>query len=293
MGILRKFGIGIFALTILLSGFSKSILAGESIKLGVLPLEEKKIMFKQFMPLAMYLKKETGINIKLVIAKSYQDAMDILGNNKVQICYLTPTTYPKAERQNPDAKIVPLVRFLKKGKGTYRSCLIIPANSTIAEIAKLKGKKVAFGNANSTSSHLMPRSMLIGGGLDIEKDFVEIKHLKSHSDVAEAVALGKFDVGGVKESVANKYSKSGKVKILKTSGDIPQFPFCVNKHLSDDSLAKIKAALLKLNDGSENSKKVLKAINPKFTGTEETTSKDYDIIRDMVLKLYGEKFYNR
>ena len=180
-----------------------SVYAQETeIKLGIVPLESSRIMYYQFLPLTHYLSEELGVKIRPVVGLTYQETMDALGTNEVQIAYLTPTTYPKCEKQNPDAGIKPLVRFQVNGKGVYRSCIIVPADSKITRVAELKGKTFAFGSVNSTSSHLMPRAMLIQKGVDIDNDLDSFRYLGSHSNVAIAIREHKFDAGGVKESVA-------------------------------------------------------------------------------------------
>jgi phosphonate transport system substrate-binding protein len=238
------------------------------------------------------LEKELGVPVKVVVGKDYAATMADIGENRAQLAYLTPTTYPKAEKQHPSAGIRPIVKFKKSGKATYRCCVIVRSESSIPSLQALKGKTFAFGSKDSTSSHLMPRSMLIGAGVDIDTDLVAYKYTGSHTNVANAVAVGMLEAGGVKESVAEKFAKQGRVRILAKSGDIPQFPICVNKHLSQEMTAKIVDALLKLDDQTPEHKAVLTAINEKFTGSEKAESSNYDIVRDMIQKIYGDSFYN-
>ncbi len=265
--------------------------AQETLSFGIVPLESQDIMFQKFVPLAKYLGQELGMEVELVIGKDYQDTMDAIGSNKVQIAYLTPTTYPKSKRQNPDENIRSLVRFQSKGHGTYRSCVIVPIDSDIEKLESLKGKKFAFGSKNSTSSHLMPRSILAGVG--IKFDDMQPEYLGSHSNVAAAVSAEQFSGGGVKESVANKFSENEEVRIIATSDPIPEFPVCLNKQVNSDLEAKILAAFKKLNDGSEASKAVMAAINKKYSGVEEAKDADYDVIRKMIQNLYGDDFYKK
>jgi phosphonate transport system substrate-binding protein len=283
----------LFFLISVFSGFPAVLGAAEVIHFGVIPLQGPAIMIQKFTPLADYLSKEVGVPVKLMVGKDYQATMDDIGKNNVQMAYLTPTTYPKADKQNPEAAVQPIVKFKEGGKATYRSAIIVRAGSTIASLSELKGKKFAFGSEQSTSSHLMPRSMLIAAGIDINKDLKEIKFTGSMGNVANAVAAGMMDAGGLQETVAEQNEKQGRVKILVRSGEIPQFPICVNKHLSKELLAKIETALLKLDSAIPDGQKILTSIDDKLTGSEKAVSADYDIIRDMILKLYGEDFYKR
>lgn len=288
----KKTIFGACALMFALSLFSAiPVKAQEALNFGVIPLENQEIMFQKFIPLTKYLSQELGVEVNLVIGKNYLDTMDAIGKNKIQIAYLTPTTYPKSARLHGTAGIEPLVRFQKKGSGTYRSCIIAPIDSSIETIADLKGQKFAFGNKNSTSSHLMPRSILAGAGVQFED--IKAEYLGTHSNVAAAVSVEQFSGGGVKESVANKFAEDEEVKIIAISDPIPQFPICVNKHVTSDLKTRIIAAFDKLNDGTTNSKAVMQAINKGFTGVEKTASGDYDVIRTMIDNLYGDSFYER
>jgi phosphonate transport system substrate-binding protein len=261
--------------------------------MGIIPLEAPRTMYAQFTPLAKYLSEELGVKVRLMVGKDYQATMDAMGQGLCQFAYLTPTTYPKCRKQNPDADVRPLVRFLKKGKGTYRSCIIVAKDSTAKTVADLKGGKFAFGSKDSTSSHLMPRSMIVGAGLDIDKDLAVYKYLGSHTNAAMAVKNGAFDAAGVKESVANDFQEKGFARILAVSADIPEFPICVSKHLSPELVAKLEAALLKLSAENEAHKPVIAAINKKYTGCEKAVDADYEVIRGMIKNLYGDSFYAR
>jgi phosphonate transport system substrate-binding protein len=272
-------------------GFIPAQTKAEDLKLGVVPLENKQVMFKQFQPLCDYLSKELGANVTLVVGKDYQGAMDDLGQNNVQIAYLTPTVFPKCKVQNPDSGIRPVVRFKEAGAGTYRSCIIVPADSKITAIGEIKGKKFAFGSEDSTGSHLMPRAMLAAQGIGI--DNITKAYLGSHSKVANAVGAGEYDAGGVKDSVADQFAAEKKVKIIATSDSIPEFPICVNKNVSAELESKIKAAFIKLDGKDEASKKILTSINPKYSGVEPAADADYNVIREMIKKLYGDEFYKK
>jgi phosphonate transport system substrate-binding protein len=268
-----------------------SLSRAEDLKLGIVPLENKQTMFKQFQPLCDYLSKELGANVTLVVGKDYQGAIDDLAQNNVQFAYLTPTTFPKCKVQYPDAGIRPVVRFKESGAGTYRSCIIVPADSKITAIAEVKGKKFAFGSEDSTGSHLMPRAMLAAQGIGI--DDITKAYLGSHSKVANAVTAGEYDAGGVKDSVADQFVTDKKVKIIATSDPIPEFPICLNKNVTPELEAKIKAAFMKLDGKDAASKSVLTSINPKYSGVESAADADYNVIREMIKKLYGDEFYKK
>lgn len=263
----------------------------EEISFGVVPLEAPTTMFRKFKPLVRFLEQETGVTVKLAVARDYDGAIEAIGEGTTQIAYLTPTTMPKAQRLYPDAEITPFVRFLSEGAGTYRSCLVVPADGGIDDPAEAAGRRIGFGSESSTSSHLMPRSMLMAAGVDPDADAASVEYLGSHTNVIKAIELGKIDLGGVKQDVAEKAAAAGTVRIVATSNDIPQFPVVFNDHMPEELRARFEAAFEKLNDGSEASTKVLEAISSKYDGTERAKDADYDGVRQMIATLYGEAFY--
>lgn len=286
---MKKNAITLIVVFLLLITSSVSAKPKQKIIFGIIPLESRKIMFTKFLPLAHYLSTEIGIEIVLKIGRNYQEIMDAMGEESIAIAYMTPTTYTMTEAKHPSAKIEPVIRFLREGKSTFKSCIIVNQGSNIKNIEDIKGQKFAFGSINSTSSHLIPRHMLLNANIDPEKDLDTYQYLGSHTNVANAVVRGDFAAGGVQQSVAEKYLLRGSLNIIMTSKPLPQFPICINNKLPEDIKNKIIKALLKLNDNSRKSRAILSAIDKKYTGCEKTESKDYDIIREMSQTIYNTK----
>lgn len=252
---------------------------------GIIPIENQKIMFSHFLPLRKYLSDQTGLNISLKIGKNYTDIMDKMGKKEIHMAFMTPTAYPLSAHKYPKAQIQPVIRFLKAGQSTYKSCIITHIDNPAETLADLRGKSFAFGSKISTSSHLIPRHMLLKAKIDADKDLSGYKYFGSHSNVANAVIHKTFYAGGVEQSIADKYIDKGLIKIIACSDPLPQFPICINNEITEQNKEKIIKALLKLNDGSVLSKAVLTAINKTFTGCEETKSSDYNVIRQMLNSL--------
>jgi phosphonate transport system substrate-binding protein len=265
----------------------------ETLKFGITPRESPRISFQKFTPLARYLSNELGVQVELVVGKDFQAVIDGLGNNQYSIAQMTPSTYPKCQRLYPDAGVRPLVRFQTGGSGTYKACIFVPAGGEAAGLAQLKGKRFAFGDPTSAANCLMPKMMLLEAGVSADKDFAEFKFLGSHTNVANAVAVKTFDGGAAMDSVAERFEKEGKVKIIARSGEMPDAPLCVNKHLDSQLAERIATALLKLKCDNPEGKGVLTSINEKYTGCEAAGEKDYDVIRSMAQKLDGDEWYKK
>jgi phosphonate transport system substrate-binding protein len=126
-------------------------------------------------------------------------------------------------------------------------------------------------------------SMLQEEGIAL-KDLDFYDFLGHHDDVAKAVLRGDFDAGGVMESTAEKFKSKG-IKILKFSGNVPEFNICVNKDIAGNIKEEIKKALLALDYKNPDDMAVLQAISPLYTGFAEARHEDYEEIRRLMNKL--------
>ncbi|HDO23255.1 MAG TPA: phosphate/phosphite/phosphonate ABC transporter substrate-binding protein [Nitrospirae bacterium] len=247
---------------------------------GVVPLASPSEMFKKFSPLIEYLKDRTGRKIELKVSLDYDEAVSDISKGAAHFSYMTPSTYIMAHREG-DVKVV--LKAMRHGKPYHHSVIIAGSQSQIASVGDIRGKSFAFGNVDSTSSHLVPRYMLLEAGIALE-DLSDYSYLKRHNDVAEAVLKGDFDAGGVMESIALEYKGKG-LKLVKFSGEIPEFNICVNRLLHEDDVKIIVTALLELSDASAEGSLILKSIDGHYTGFTEAYDSDYDSIRDIMSRI--------
>jgi len=251
-----------------------------TIKMGIIPLESPAEMFKRFLPLSRYLSEKLNKDIELKAEVDYDSTIRDIGEGVTGICYMTPSTYIKAREQYG---VEVLVKALRAGKPYQRIAIIAKEDSSINNVSQLKGASFAFGDILSTASYIIPMSMLQEEGIAL-KDLDFYDFLGHHDDVARAVMQGDFDAGGVMESVAENFKSRG-IKILKYSGNVPEFNICVNKDLDSNTKAEVKKALLALNNNNLDDKDVLQAISPLYTGFEDASFEDYEDIRRLMNKL--------
>ncbi|MDP2277522.1 MAG: phosphate/phosphite/phosphonate ABC transporter substrate-binding protein, partial [Nitrospirota bacterium] len=239
------------------------------LKFGVIPLESPAEMFVKFTPLAEYLSKKIGRRVELKVALDFEEAVDAIGQNVTQMCFMTPSTYIEAHRKYG---VDVIAKALRDGKPYQHSVIITSAEKGISSVGELKGRAFAFGDFHSTSSHIVPRAMLLEAGIEL-KDLSYYDYLGHHDDVAKAVLKGEFDAGGIMEDTAHKFKHQG-LKFLKISEDIPEFNICVNKSLSKEEVSMLKSALTALTDTSDEGGLVLKSIAKAYTGFTEARDED-------------------
>lgn len=254
--------------------------AEDIIRFGIVPLESPAEMFKRFGPLAEYLGKKLGRKVELKVAVDFHGAMEDIGYGATQLCFMTPSTYLEAHNKY-DIEV--LVKALRGGKPYHHSVIIVRGDSGINSLEDIKGRTFAFGDLHSTSSHIVPRAMLLNAGIDLN-DLLYYNYLGHHDNVVNAVLRGDFDAGGVMESVAQRFKDRG-IKIIKFSEDIPEFNICVSRTLPEKDRTSIKMALIALTDATSEGSTILKSIQKDYTGFMEASDEDYNSVRLLMSKL--------
>lgn len=253
----------------------------DTLKVALLPDENASELIKRNQPLKDYLEAQLGKKVQLIVTTDYSSMIEAMRFGRIDLGYFGPLSYVLAKTKSD---IEPFAAMVTGGKPTYRSVVIANANSGIVSFADIKGKKMAYGDRASTSSHLIPKTILAEHGVIADQDY-EQHFVGTHDAVAVNVANGNADAGGLSEVIWNhvverKLVDPAKVKVLGYSKEYPQYPWAMRSNLNPQLKDRIKNAFLDLKDPV-----VLK--NFKAEGFAAITDQDYDVIREMgtLLKL--------
>ncbi|MEP0774722.1 MAG: phosphate/phosphite/phosphonate ABC transporter substrate-binding protein [Acidobacteriota bacterium] len=209
------------------------------LKLGVVSFYNPRLMYLKYQPLVDYLSQRTGYTWQLAISGSYERTVEALCAGEVTLAYLGPFTFLRA-RERCGAE--PLVRLNTGGLAEYTSLILVRRGSPIKTLADLAGKRFAFGSPLSTSSHLVPRAMLLDAGLR-PGDNVVCLYLEHHERAARAVLLGQAEACGVRDLTGRKFLERG-LEVLAESSPIPNFPLVLSPRAGGAIRAELLAALL-------------------------------------------------
>ena len=248
--------------------------AHTGLKFGVIPLESPAMMHQRFQPLTEYLAQSLGQKVDLVVGLDFIQTIKDLEEGVTDLAFLTPTTYIEAHDK---FGIVLLVKALRKGLPYTHAAIVARSGNGIERLEDIRGKRFAFGDRMSTSSYLIPRSMLAEAGIRLE-DLRDHAFLGHHDDVARAVLAGEYDAGGLMESTAGKFLEQG-LKVLKTSIEVPEFNICASKSLDAAARESIKKALIDLEVRNAGHAQVLAMIDQNYTGFVAAEDGDYDGVR--------------
>lgn len=262
-----------------LVGLSASALAQQTdpdiLKVALLPDENASELIKRNEPFKAYLEEKLGMEIELVVTTDYSSMIEAMRFGRIHLGYFGPLSYVLAKSKSD---IEPFAAMVKDGEPTYRSVVIANAEAGIETLADTAGKTVAFGDRASTSSHLIPKTMLKEAGLIADSDYQQ-QFVGSHDAVAVAVQNGNAQVGGLSEVIWDAVTERGlvdasKVKVLGHSKAYPQYPWTMQSNFSPELKEKIRTAFLEMKD-----EEVLEAF--KAEGFAPVTDADYDVIREL------------
>lgn len=274
-------------LALLILAPSVTALAQESLTLGVHPYLPATELVQRFTPLANYLSEHLGRPVTLQIAKDYQDHIDEVGMDGLDIAFLGPAPYVKMTQAYGKKPI--LARLEIEGRPFFRGVIVTRDDSRLRSLRDLKGKRFAFGDPESTMSHLVPTYVIWKAGVD-PQTLAGFEYLYSHHNVALGVLMGAFDAGAVKEEVLASYEKRG-LRALAVTPLIPEHLFVARGTLPESMVQSLRQSLYKLNEDPKGHT-ILSAIKATVTGMVPASDADYDDLRRIleILRKAGVQF---
>lgn len=249
------------------------------LKVALLPDENAAKIIQDNQKLINLLSEELGKEVEIIVSTDYSSMIEAIRFKRIHVGYFGPFSYTIAKSKT---NITPFAARSKNGKTKYRSVIIGNKKQNIAKLEDIRAKNFGFGDPASTSSHLIPKKMLIEENIFKEESYNEV-FLGSHDAVAIATQNGVVQAGGLSEPILNilvekKIIDKSKITILKYSDYFPQYPWVYIDDLEDDLKKKIENFFYNLDDIE-----VLKKF--KADGFLKVNDKDYDVIRNLSQKL--------
>ncbi len=252
-------------------------LAADKMLLAVHPYLSPDEIQKKFSPLANFLSEKTGKKIYVRVGSSYQEHIDYIGNNKVDIAYMGPASFVSLQKKYGDKPV--LAKLEIKGRAFFKGNIIVSNQSSIKSLNDLKGKRIAFGSPGSTMSYIVPHYMLHKAGV-FNKQSADHDFLQSHNNVALAVLSGDFDAGAVKPAVFRKFEDQG-LRVLAETPEISEHLFVVRSDMSKKDYDILKSVMLNMNKSTEG-KIALQEIKKSVTSLVDASADDYQNLREII-----------
>ena len=254
----------------------------EVLRVGLIPNQNPESVEANYEPFGEYLSEQLGREVELTVPVSYGAVVEAMVNDELDLAYYGGLTYVQARKRGD---VVPLVTEInpETGDTTYRSVIIVPAESEIEEVSELEGRDFAFGSVSSTSGSLYPAIMLRNASIDYRTDLGNFNYTNGHDATAQAVANGQVDAGGVEDRILYRLQDEGtidrdSVRVIDESEPIQGYPWVVRNALTDDLKMDIAQAFLDIDDPA-----ILDLLRAE--GYERIEAGDYDYVEDQATEL--------
>jgi phosphonate transport system substrate-binding protein len=238
---------------------------------------------RQYLPFLDYLEQKTGYRFELRFTPADRDIIDELGKGEVQLAALGATSYLNARKKYG---AIILARGLnKQGHAEYQSAIVVGANSSIKRLEDLRGKRIAFGNINSTQGHLIPRIIFAEKGIELEQ-FASYSYTGTHRNCVKAVVSGLADACGMQDTMAKDMEAHGDIRILHVSRYFPSSGIAVNRNVKAEVQEKIRHALLEFDPVKHDSNGLYNWDKTEMPlGFADAEDADYEDLHNWLLRL--------
>jgi phosphonate transport system substrate-binding protein len=199
---------------------------------------------KDFEPIFNAISEATDLNFELKVGQSYGAVVEAMCNGSADIAWFGPVSYLQAHERGC-ANL--LAMAVSKGRSVYYSGIFARKDSGIDSISDIRGKRIALGDINSTSSFNIPVAMLLREGVDPASDTAKVNLAGSHANVLSALSQGLVDVGGASFDSYEKALNAGAIdgndiKVVAKSAPLPYPPLAIQPEVSADIKARLQDA---------------------------------------------------
>ena len=209
--------------------------------------------------------QELGIPLRSFRASGYSGVALAMMNDQIDFGIMGPANYATIKKEMGDAVDAPLTMMESDGRTTYVSVIFVKSSSDIRSLDDLRGKTMAFADVNSASGYLIPRYYLRKEGKDPNAFFSRYIFAGGHEQAVSSVLTGTTDAGvtwasgvgdvaeGFTRGILRRMVQAGSldmkdIRIVWTSGPIPNGPFVMRTRMPPDLHKRIIDAHIKLRD---------------------------------------------
>ena len=191
-----------------------------------------------------------GKDITVSIAGSYNQLAAMVRSGEAAFAWVPPLVFTGLERRN---EAVPLVSLRLDPSAVYMSALVVPANSPIQSLEKVRGSRVGWVDRWSASGYVVPRIALASANLDPRGLFSSEAFFKTHDAIIAGLASNEIDVGATYARSGSKGVEEGPwtklgvaVRVLGSWGPIPSDVIAASGALDPEAATTLRRAILAL-----------------------------------------------
>ena len=254
---------------------------GDPLLMGLIPEQNIFKQVERYKPLADYLSKKIGREIKLKLLTRYGNIVDNFVSERLDMAFFGSFSYALAYSKL-GVEVLARPEWID-GTSTYYGLIFVRKDSGITGPGDMEGKKFAFVDKATTAGYLLPQAYFKKHGIhDYKTYFKETYFTGTHEDAIYDVINGRADIGAAKNTVffrlaENDSRLSDELMILDKSPDVPANGLAVRKDLDESLKQKLRETLLNINEDAEGQKILANYGATRFI---KTTLADYNPVFD-------------
>lgn len=253
--------------------------AAETIRFAVTDIAGMENLQREFAPFQAALTKTTGYDVKFFPVSSRTAAVEAMNSKQVDFVLTGPAEYVVFRSKSNAAPVIGWQR------PDYFAQVVVMADSAYQTVGDLKGRKVAFGDVGSTSTHLGPAQALADLGLMPGCDYQSMNI--SRNVAVEGMIRGDIAAVGMNFTHLQKIRKAFPdhgFRVIARGRDLPNDILVAGPHVPDAAVATVRTAFT--DHGKEMMAAVLEGADDvkKYTGgvfLPKVVDADYDYVRSM------------
>ena len=234
-----------------------------------------------FKPIFNAISLATNYSFNIIVGQSYSAVVEGICSGLADFAWFGPVTYLQAK----DKGCVELLAVeVRKGSSVYYSGIFTNnSNLSINNLNDLYGKKIAFGDINSTSSFVFPMAMLVESGINPIKDLSKSQLTGSHANSLKALQAGIVDAAAASFNSYEKAVRQGSIianefKIIAKSDPIPNPPLAMSVNLPKIVKDTIRYEISQLHNNPNIKEGMLRGYGGKKVDYYDTSITDKDML---------------
>lgn len=250
--------------------------ARPSITIGLIPERNIFRQLDRYEPLADYLSKRIGADIKLKVLTRYGNIIDNFVSAGLDGAFFGSFTYTLAHAK---LGVEPIARpETVDGISTYYGLIMVRKGGGIKTAQDMKGKIFAFVDRATTAGYLLPLAYFKENGIDDYQTFLRETYFAGTHEAAIYDLLNKkADICAAKDTVFTRLAArdnrlTKELVLLARSPDVPENGLALRKNFDGTIKNELKKALLSMDKDPEGIDVLKKFGARKFI---ETTNNDY------------------
>ena len=262
--------------------------ADNPINMAFVPATDSQRVLALGEPLAALLKDPTGLTFRVSVPTSYAGVIEAIGAGQVDVGWLAPFAYVLArDRHGVEVQLA----SIRMGSKTYRSQIVVRADSGIDNLDQLRGKRFAFVEPGSVSGFIFPNALLAQRGIDYRQFFSDTTFTGGHDRAIVAVYNRQVDGAATfGNSIEAGPPSDARTLLTSTLPDVMQVirPIAQTDPIPNDTVATrrgldetigqlVKNGLLYVQ-GTAEGQRVLRDLY-NINGLAPATDTDFDSVR--------------